>query len=64
LEGTGLGYNMSKTSFAPNFLNIGGNNPVLGTVGYPFHDLILRNIGSVRDRLNFKIVNGKWNYCR
>ncbi len=55
LEGTSTGYNMSKTSFAPNFLSI-GDNPVLGRIEYPWQDLILRNIGSVKDRLNFKIV--------
>ncbi len=56
LEGTEFGIDISKTSIAPNFLSIGGNNPVLGKLEYPFHDLILRNIGSVKDRLKFKIV--------
>jgi len=51
LEGTSVGYNMSQDSFSPNFLSIGGDNPVLGTMGYPFQDLILRNIGSVRDAI-------------
>jgi len=50
LEGTSTGYNLSKTSFAPNFLSI-GDNPVLGRIEYPWQDLILRDIGSARDAI-------------
>lgn len=49
------GIDISRTSIAPNFLST-GDNPVLGKIEYPFQDLILRNIGSVKERVRFLTV--------